>query len=202
MDKNRNVEKEIMDAARKVFQQKGYKEATMRDIASTANINMAMLHYYFRSKDNLFYLIFDESFRLFYGKIVSIIAEDNLELFAKIRTIVNEYMNFFGNNPTLPQFIVGEVIRNPEKISGRIKNIVNPSLTFKVFSLQLQKEYEKGNIRQISAPDLLLNIISLCLFPNIAQPVIKEIFEIQEVGAFMEERKKAIADFIINSLRT
>jgi len=74
MRQNRNVEQDIVEAARKVFQEKGYKEATMRDIAAEANINMAMLHYYFRSKDNLFYIVFDEAFKMLYIEIIKIIT--------------------------------------------------------------------------------------------------------------------------------
>ena len=204
MEKDRNLEKDIIDAAREIFQEKGYKEATMRDIAGKANINIAMLHYYFRSKDNLFYIIFDETFRLLYEKIVDIVASENIEIFEKIRTIVNEYISFFQTNPILPQFIVGEIIRNPGKIVIRMKNIVNTSIAFKIFSLQLQKEVKKGAIRQTSASSLFLNTISLCVFPIIAQPVIQEVFNIKDsdLEAFIINRKKEVGDFIINSLKT
>lgn len=203
MEKGRNVEQDIIDAAHKVFQKNGYKETTMREIASEANINMAMLHYYFRSKDNLFYMVFDDAFGLLYKKIDQIITNDKIDIFEKIRIIVSEYISFFETNPYLPLFIMGEVIRNPEKISQRIKCKINPKLTFKLFSDQLQSEYIKGTIREITAYSLILNVLSLCVFPALARAVINGIndFETTYLESDIEARKMEVTDFIINSIR-
>lgn len=202
-EKSRNVEQDIIDAAHKVFQRNGYKETTMRDIASEANINMAMLHYYFRSKDNLFFMVFDDAFNLLYQKIDQIITNGKMDLFEKIRIIVSEYISFFETNPHLPLFIMGEVIRNPEKIGQRIKCRIDPIQTFKIFSDQLQAEYKNGSIREISAFLLILNIISLCVFPALAKSVISEIngFEPVYSDSTIENRKKEVAEFILNSIK-
>jgi TetR/AcrR family transcriptional regulator len=203
MEKGRNVELEIIQAARRVFQIKGYKEATMRDIASEANINMAMLHYYYRSKDNLFFLVFDESFRDLYEKISSNISDPDIDIFEKIRMITNAYLTFFNNSPYVPPFVVGEIIRNPEEIGKRLQKIINPIDTFKKFSEQLQKECDKGTIRQISALTLLLNTLSLCIFPAISRPVLQEVLNFDSVTmeAHLEIRKNELADFIINAIK-
>jgi AcrR family transcriptional regulator len=203
MRQNRNVEQDITEAARKVFQEKGFKEATMRDIAAEANINMAMLHYYFRSKDNLFYIVFDEAFKMLYSKIILIISNEEFDLFQKIRTIVSEYITFFSENPFLPQFIMGEVIRNPEKIGERMQRNTSLIVAFRIFSEQLKVECEKGTVKQISALSLLLNIISLCVFPAIARPIINEVvgMEIAAYDVANEARKQEVADFIINAIK-
>jgi len=203
MRQNRNVEQDIIDAARKIFQEKGFKEATMRDIANEANINMAMLHYYFRCKDNLFYLVFDEAFKLLYVEIIKVLTNDKLDIFEKIRTIVSVYITFFSEKPFLPQFIMGEVIRNPEKIGSRMQKNMNTLIAFRTFSDQLNKEYEKGTIRKISTLSLLLNILSLCIFPAIAKPVIVEVIgmETATYNIFIEERKKEVGDFIISAIK-
>jgi TetR/AcrR family transcriptional regulator len=203
MEKGRNVEQDIINAARNVFQERGFKEATMRDIAAKANINMAMLHYYFRSKDNLFYLVFDETFKILSSKIVHIITDEKIDLFEKIRIIVNEYTSFFDKNPHLPAFIMGEIIRNPDIIGKRMKGSIDPVLTLKVFADQLQDQHEKGVIRHISVYSLLLNIISLCVFPPLAKSVYNEVagidqYHLKEVS---ETRKKELADFIINAIK-
>jgi TetR/AcrR family transcriptional regulator len=199
MTKRKNVEQDIINAARIVFQKNGFRDATMRDIANEADINMAMLHYYFRSKDNLFSIIFQEAFRSQYEKIEKIVLNDKLDIFEKIRIIIDEYVTFFDVNPKIPQFIVREAIRNPERIGEMMKKNINPLVTFKLFSKQLQECSEKGIIREISAFTLLLNIISLCVFPIVAKPVIGEIMG--ENIFNVELRKKGIAEFVINSIR-
>lgn len=203
MKQDRNTEQAIIEAARKVFQEKGYKEATMRDIAAEAGVNMAMVHYYFRSKENLFYLVLDEAFRLLVEKIVTVLTNDNLDIFEKIRTIVREYITFFSEKPYLPQFLMGEMIRNPEWIGKRMFGNMSFLLVFRTFSEQLEKEYEKGTIRHISALSLLLNIISLCVFPAIVKPLASEAnkCDVSVFDLVIEDRKTEVADFIIKAIQ-
>jgi TetR/AcrR family transcriptional regulator len=203
MEKSRNVEMDIIEAAGKVFQEKGYKEATMRDIAAEANINLAMLHYYYRCKDNLFYLVFDKAFRMLYENIAANIANTEMDVFSKIRLITREYISFFNNQPQLPPFIVGEIIRNPEKIGKRLLENTRAPEIFRVFSEQLQKEFEAGTIKQITAFTLVINILSLCVFPAISRPVIQEVFSLDSVAMdeILESRKNEVAEFIISAIR-
>jgi AcrR family transcriptional regulator len=203
MKKDRNTEQDIIEAARLVFQEKGFKEATMRDIASRANINMAMVHYYFRSKENLFFMILDEAFRLLVEKIVAVLTNEELDIFDKIRTIVREYITFFSEKPYLPQFLMGEVIRNPEWIGKRMLKNMSFLTVFRTFSDQLEKEYERGTIRQISALSLLLNIISLCVFPAIIKPMAYQVNDCDNsvFDLVIEDRKTEVADFIIKAIR-
>jgi AcrR family transcriptional regulator len=203
MKKDRNTEQDIIEAARLVFQEKGYKEATMRDIAARANINMAMVHYYFRSKENLFFMILDEAFRLLVEKIVAVLTNEDLDIFEKIRTIVREYITFFAEKPYLPQFLMGEVIRNPEWIGKRMLENMSFLTIFRTFSDQLEKEYEKGTIRQISALSLLLNIVSLCVFPAIIKPMAYQVNDCDSsvFDLVIEDRKTEVADFIIKAIK-
>lgn len=83
------TEERIKEAAKKVFVQKGYSGARMQDIANEAKINKALLHYYFRSKDQLFELIFMENIQKMMPKINSIIDSDD-KLFDKIEKFVAE----------------------------------------------------------------------------------------------------------------
>ncbi len=203
MKQDRNTEQNIIVAAKKIFQVKGFKEATMRDIAAEANVNMAMLHYYFRSKENLFFLVLDEAFRLLVEKIVTVLTNDNLDIFEKIRTIVREYITFFCEKPYLPQFIMGEVIRNPEWIGKRMFENMSFLIVFRTFSEQLEKEYENGKIQHISALSLLLNIISLCVFPAIVKPLVSEesVSDCSFFDVLIENRKTEVADFIIKAIK-
>jgi len=203
MKRDRKTEQDIIRAAQKIFQEKGFKETTMRDVAAEANVNMAMLHYYFRSKENLFFLVLDEAFRILVEKIVTILTNDNLDIFEKIRAIVKEYITFFCEKPYLPQFIMGEMIRNPEWIRKRMFQNMSFLVVFRTFSEQVEKEFEKGSIQRISALSLLLNIISLCVFPAIVKPLVKDENDC-DTSVFdlvIEDRKTEVADFIIKAIR-
>jgi AcrR family transcriptional regulator len=205
MGTNRNAEQDILNAAREIFFEKGFKETTMRDIANKANINMAMLHYYFRSKENLFQLVFDEAFKLIYEKLTQNMADDTIDIFGKIRMFIYEYITLFDNNPLIAPFITSELIRNPEKFSKKIIGLITPAATFKLFSNQLENEIEKGTIRPISTLSLLIYMLSLCTYPAILKPVIPQIFSgidtVTDIDIHVS-RKDEIANFVIQAIKT
>lgn len=205
MGNNRNAEEDILNAAREIFLEKGFKETTMRDIANKANINMAMLHYYFRSKENLFQLVFDEALLLIYERLIQNLADDTIDIFGKIRMFICEYITLFDNNPLIAPFITSELIRNPEKLGEKIKGLITPAVTFKLFSSQLEKEIEKGTVRPISTLSLLINILSLCTYQAIIKPIIPLVFPGIDVATNAEpnsSRKEEIANFIIHAIKT
>ena len=107
-----NVEQDIVNAAQDIFVEKGYDGATMREIAARAGINISMLHYYFRSKDNLFDIVFNRVFQRLYGRIFEVMASSE-DLFAKLQTIVDLYLQTVSENPRVPGFILNEVTRRP-----------------------------------------------------------------------------------------
>src|SRR5690349_8196144 len=103
-----NTQQKILEAAKKVFHQKGLAGARMQDIADEAGINKALLHYYFRNKDMLFEMIFKDAAANLFPKVASIISED-LPLFEKIRKFTKEYLEVVIQNPYLPLFVLNEI---------------------------------------------------------------------------------------------
>lgn len=195
-----STEEQILEAAKKVFLDKGFDGARMQHIADEAGINKALLHYYFRSKDKLFDAIFEEAFTKFLPNIGQIMISD-LPFQDKIRSFVEHYIDMLQNNPHLPIFILRELQRSPDKIVDMIKKSgINPGLigTF------LHKETEKGNIIQITLPHLIVNMIGLCVFPFIGRPIIEGFIFNNDTDAydkFLLERKTLVADFIINAIQ-
>jgi TetR/AcrR family transcriptional regulator len=202
MEKNKDAEKDIINAARKVFYNKGFKEASMRDIATEANVNLAMVNYYFRSKENLFYIIFDEAFGILYNKIAEIAKKESVDIIEKIKTIINEYSDFFNKQPHILIFILGEVFRNPEKIGIRIRSKLQQSNAFSVLNKQFETAIINGIIKPVSTLSVLINILSLIIFPLLAKPLINEALNIDSnvMDSILESRKQDVADIIINSI--
>ncbi len=69
-----STEEKIKEAARVVFMKKGFAATRTRDIAEEAGINLALLNYYFRSKEKLFELVMFEKFQKFFGIIANVSA--------------------------------------------------------------------------------------------------------------------------------
>lgn len=199
--KHTGTEKIILDAARKVFIRKGFDGARMQEIADEANINKALLHYYFRSKDKLFMAIFVEVIQSFISSSVKLIQDPGHSVFDKIRLFVEKYISLIQENPYLPGFILNELNRRPDRLVGIFKS---SGLKLDNFYSQIKEEIREGKINPVEPEHLLINMISMCIFPFIGKPIINTIIlpaTEKDFNLFIEERKRTVPEFIINSIK-
>lgn len=196
----RDTEGKILTAAKNVFLKKGMDGARMQEIADEANINKAMLHYYFRTKEKLFFAIFAEAFQSFFPKIQETLIRD-IPLTDKIQIFIDKYIDLLIENPYLPGFILGEINRNPLAIiSVFLDNWFSPTQLIS----QIQKEMEEGKIRSMDPRHLLINIVSMCIFPFIGKPFITVMLfenDDEKFSAFIQQRKAEVSSFIMASIK-
>ncbi|MHC1706786.1 MAG: TetR/AcrR family transcriptional regulator [Bacteroidales bacterium] len=200
MSATQNTEELILEAARKVFARKGLEGARMQEIADEAGINKALLHYYFRNKEKLFELVFQEVLSKFIGGIGTLLTTD-IPFFQKIERFIGEYLNLLMTNPFIPGFIITEIHRDPDSILNFMK-MQNPPL--QLLSNEVKKEIEAGNIRPVDPLHLVVNMIGLSVFPFVARPILQGVLlrgDSKSFDLFLSERKKVITDTIINSLK-
>lgn len=191
---------QILNAAKNVFQKKGMDGARMQEIADEAGINKALLHYYYRSKQQLFEAVFKFAFNLLAPQLNQILNDDS-SIENKIRNFTSDYIDFIIKQPYLPSFIIHEINRNPQFIIQLQNNPAFPNLD--KFKQQVAHEIELKIIQPISAEQLFVNILSLSIFPFVASPLIKAILKLnnEQFQILMNERKKEVADFIIGSIK-
>src|SRR5437762_14310385 len=103
--KDQSTEEKILAAARKAFLSKGLSGARMQDIADEAGINKALLHYYFKNKEQLFENIFTMLTKGFWDQISSIFESDT-PLFEKIHSFCSLYIAKVIHNPYIPLFVL------------------------------------------------------------------------------------------------
>ncbi len=194
------TEEKILEAAKKVFVEKGMDGATMQQIADEARINKSLLHYYYRSKEKLFGTVLKFAFKFVIPQIKEILTSD-ANVFTKIEKIVAEYINLLMKNKFIPAFVFHEINRNPQVIVQVLKDVgVDPTM----FIDQFNNEIRKGNIRNVDPRHLIINILSLCIFPIIARPLTQRLLfnnDDQQYQQFLEERKKSVSEFIIQSIK-
>lgn len=196
--KEKNTELLILEAAREVFIKKGFEGARMQEIADTAGINKALLHYYFRSKDKLFDAVFQEVASNLFPAMRQII-EAEIGLVEKITFFIHVYLKTLSENPFIPAFVIYTLNTSPERFTNvLLKSGINP------LSLQQQinKEVELHKIRPIKVEHLMINIISMCVFPYVAKPIIESLFKMDstQYQNYMEARKTEIVEFVIKSI--
>ena len=195
----KNTETLILDTARQVFVEKGFDGARMQEIADEAGINKALLHYYYRSKQKLFEAIFDESFQKIIPRVLEFM-ESSMPLADKIESFINSYIDLLITEPHLPSFVLHELNRNPYRIGNMIlKSGINP----KLIKEQLAKQMSKEDYTKIDPLELVVNMISLCIFPFVARPILQTVLfdkDSEKYKQFINSRKQEVTRFILNAL--
>ena len=196
MEKELTTEEKIIDAARKLFTQKGFSATRTRDIAEEADINLALLNYYFRSKQNLFQIIIEEKFDELFGIINPILSNSEISLEEKIETLVMNYTKMLLENEDLPFFVLSEIKSN-EFIAERVKQNAE-ILSQPVIENQLK---ERGFT--ISSFNFIMNVMSLTLFPFMSKPlfVTSGLVKEDDFAHFVIERHKDIPAWIMKTLK-
>ncbi len=196
---DKNTETIILDTARIVFVEKGFDGARMQEIADRAGINKALLHYYYRSKQKLFEAIFDESFQKIIPRVLEFMGS-SIPLADKIESFVSSYIDLLITEPHLPSFVLHELNRNPDRIGNMVlKSGINPNL----INDQLAKQMTKENYTKIEPQELVVNMISLCIFPFVARPILQTVLfekDSEKYKRFIGNRKKEVTRFILNAL--
>ncbi len=200
-NKEHNTEELILEAAKDVFQHKGMDGTRMQEIADKAGINKAMLHYYYRSKQKLFEAVFKSAINLMAPKLVKILNKEE-HLFDKIRNFTDKYITFISKHSYIPLFIINELRRNPEILKATLDKNFDASVKENL-KMQIEELIQKKEIKPISADQLFLDVISLCVFPVITKPLMTTILDKtnKEYDALINQRKKYVADFIINAIK-
>ncbi len=181
----------IKETAKRVFFQKGLLNATTQQIADEAGVNRALIHYYFRSRNQLFKIVLEDAVNETRDKIDSIFNSDE-----PFKTKISKYLDVFIDRnaefPYIQNFIITEIMQDPEKTKEYfsrkrnhiMKHIVPP----------LKKEIEKGNIKPVDPEHFIVNMMSMCSYPLIAKPFIQNMFSYDDktYKKFLQERKQVI----------
>ena len=202
VEKDLSTEEKIKEAARQIFQQKGFAGTRTRDIAEAAGINLALLNYYYRSKEKLFSIIMEESLRELFQQVQQIVRNESTSLSEKIDIFVNLYSDILLENPNLPLFILGEIQANPKLFQQKI----GISLSFlhnAAILKQTEQQLKQAGLANINPFHFLFNAVSMIIFPFAAKPLLKAVTRMEEDNfrQFVNERRLLVAMWIKNMLQ-
>lgn len=185
-----STEGKIKEAAQRVFMSKGFAATRTRDIAEEAGINLALLNYYFRSKEKLFDLIMLEKLEKFFGAVAPVLNNSDTSLDQKVALFAGNYIDLLTENPELPLFILSEVRHNPDRFVSKlpVSKIVESH-----FIKQLQEKRPDINPIQF-----LMSLLGMSVFPFIMKPIFHAsgIMNEKTFTARMTERKSLIPKWI------
>ncbi|MDD6209491.1 MAG: TetR/AcrR family transcriptional regulator [Bacteroidales bacterium] len=188
-EKDASMEQAILSAAEELFLEKGFALTSTIEIAKKVGCNQTLVHYYFRTKENLFQRVFEQKVRLFASTFFEIDQKGGT-FEEKLTRKIEAHFDILEQNPRLPFLVINEVTTNPERLAA-IKEKVGeiPRSIMAQFEKDLEEEIQKGNIRKISVIDFFITALSLNVGIFLLKPVMQNIVKVSD-----EEMKKIIAN--------
>jgi len=199
-----DTKERILKAALEVFTEKGKFGARMQEIADRADINKAMLHYYFTDKDTLYEKSLEYMFSKLFSRLISTFDVDT-PFPEKVKQLINTHIDFLFENTGFPRIITRELADGGEVFKKVIRDLIKsgPIAIPETFINHINKAKENGEIRDVDTEQVIISILGMNVFYFIAKPVIDVIWNIQPENQkkFIENRKQSIVDFIVHGLK-
>lgn len=202
--KEDNMEKQILLAAKELFLLNGYDAVSTTQVAKKAGCNQALVHYYYRTKQNLFKIIFQEEIEKMFKRLIEI-PQDDISIEEFISKVIDTQLEFMKENKDVPLFLLGELRNNseilellPENYSYYSNEILGKMRTF------IKMKQSKGELQEVIVEDLLVDILSLNMFPIMTQSFFLKVWGMnpQEQNTFLEKRKEHIKKVILASIKS
>jgi AcrR family transcriptional regulator len=160
------TEEKLKVAAREEFMRNGFAATKTRDIAKAAGTNLALLNYYFRSKEKLFEIVMSENIDQLFSLVLPVLNDTSTSLEQKLTLISDHYTSILLAEPNLPIFVLSEIQNHPERFGNQIR--------FKTDIMQ------SNYIAQLAEADgetdpiqHLITYLGILLFPFIMKPVMQ-----------------------------
>ena len=206
--RDRDTERRILDAAHVVFLRRGTAGGRMQEIAKEADVNSALLHYYFRSKERLAEAVFQRAAMQLMPAVIRILGSD-AELEAKVEQVVDVELEQLQKTPYLPGYILSELTHHPERARQLFSTMTGltpaeiGARVFKVLGAQINRRVKAGRMHPIAPEQFAINLLALCVFPFAARPMVMALAGLDQAGFnhFIERRRRELAPFFLRALR-
>lgn len=204
-----DTETRILEAARTVFLRRGTEGARMRRIAEEAGVNQALLHYHFDDKATLAEAVFVREARDLLPPVLRVLGSER-PIEEKVERVVELELDQLAANPFLPGYLLTELHGQPgrariliEAVTGEPPEAFVPGILERL-GRQLDRGAERGRLRPVEPRQFVVDLLSLCIFPFAAAPMIREAFDLDDeaFAAFVAERKRTLPDLFLDGIRT
>lgn len=202
---NDSMELRIREVAQQLFFEQGYAATSTTQIAKEVGCTQALVHYYYRTKENLFRQIFLEQVLAALNVIGRSLAnEESFDRF--IEQAISMYFDALSSNPRLPFFMLEELVNNPERRKYmREKFVKNPSyaMLYMQFDARLKQEQQAGHITKIDPFDLMITIASLTVFTFVSLPMFQDLLSQtdDQVRDYIAHRKSEVIRMVKKILK-
>ena len=196
-------EQQILEAAEKEFLEKGYNGARTTSIAKAADVTHAMLHYYFRTKEQLFEHIIDKKMSEIVPLMTHLFGNSDLPLVKRIEEAVSVHFDFVVANPDLPRFLINEVLPHKERCDLFRSKIENVLYLVDNLQREVNEAAASGEVEQFNVLLLFQSVLSLNIFPSVMANMIENLLgdNGQSMKEVLAQRKAENIELIMRRIK-
>jgi TetR/AcrR family transcriptional regulator len=203
-----DTESRILAAAHTVFVRRGTAGARMQEIAETAGVNSALLHYYFRSKERLSEAVFRRAAGQLLPSVIAILASER-SLEEKVHAVIDVELTLLLRAPYLPGYVLSELSHHPERagqLLTAVTGLVPTEVGHRVLAAlraQITAAVKQRQMHPMAPEQFVVNLLALCVFPFAARPMLMALFGADDKAftRFIDHRRRELPAFFLRALR-
>ena len=196
-------EQQILEAAEREFLKKGYDGARTTSIAKSAGVTHAMLHYYFRTKEQLFERFIDKKMSEVVPLLTHLFGNSDLPLVERIEETISVHFDFIATNPDLPRFLINEILPYKERCDLFYSKVANFLYFFNNLQREVNEAAARGEVEQFNVLLLFQSILSLNIFPSLMANMIENLMSNnrQSMKEIFAQRKAENIELIMRRIK-
>lgn len=196
-------EQQILEAAEREFLKKGYDGARTTSIAKAAGVTHAMLHYYFRTKEQLFERFIDKKMSEVVPLLTHLFGNSDLPLVERIEETISVHFDFVATNPDLPRFLINEILPYKERCDLFYSKVANFLYFFNNLQREVNEAAARGEVEQFNVLLLFQSILSLNIFPSLMANMIENLMSNNEqsMKEIFAQRKAENIELIMRRIK-
>ena len=196
-------EQQILEAAEREFLEKGYDGARTTSIAKAAGVTHAMLHYYFRTKEQLFERFIDKKMSEVVPLLTHLFGNSDLPLVERIEETISVHFDFVATNPDLPRFLINEILPYKERCDLFYSKVANFLYFFNNLQREVNEAAARGEVEQFNVLLLFQSILSLNIFPSLMANMIENLMSNnrQSMKEIFAQRKAENIELIMRRIK-
>jgi len=194
----------ILDAATEVFVERGFAGARMQEIADRAEVNKAMLHYYFTDKDHLYETVLVSMARSLFEGVRTTFSDEALAPAERLRRAIETYFDFIAAHPEFPKLILQDVVTGgatTAEVFCKAQEAAN-FLGAKPALDRIERDVAAGRLRPVDSKQSIISLVGMVVFYFAAQPLMSRILDLddRDQERFLAERKRNVIDVFLHGV--
>ena len=196
-------EQQILEAAEREFLKKGYDGARTTSIAKAAGVTHAMLHYYFRTKEQLFERFIDKKMSEVVPLLTHLFGNSDLPLVERIEKTISVHFDFVATNPDLPRFLINEILPYKERCDLFYSKVAHFLYLFNNLQREVNEAAARGEVEQFNVLLLFQSVLSLNIFPSLMINMIENLMSNNEqsMKEIFAQRKAENIELIMRRIK-